>query len=149
MTHTSTHQSEALIFANDRPTSLDDDLYQWSIDAEDLIREQHDRIAELEAQLAAAQQGVHRAEVVPASVIAGAIYDFADYLSTLPYRVAIYSNGVYEPALMAGAIAGWCKRRNLTTGDAKVENWQDHLAPIPAAQSVDATLAAQAKHGGV
>ena len=48
MTHTSTHQSEALIFANDRPTSLDDDLYQWSIDAEDLIRRQHARIAELE-----------------------------------------------------------------------------------------------------
>lgn len=42
-------QPEALIFANDRPTSLDDDLYQWSIDAEDLIRRQHASIAELVA----------------------------------------------------------------------------------------------------
>lgn len=43
-----TQQPEALIFANDRPMSLNDDLYQWSIDAEGLIREQHARIAELE-----------------------------------------------------------------------------------------------------
>lgn len=57
MTHTSTHQSEALIFANDRPTSLDDDLYQWSIDAEDLIRRQHARIEELESQLSAIGAG--------------------------------------------------------------------------------------------
>ena len=57
MTHTGTHQSEALIFANDRPTSLDDDLYQWSIDAEGLIRRQHARIAELEEQLSAIGAG--------------------------------------------------------------------------------------------
>lgn len=47
---------EALIFADDRPDSTSDDLYQWSTDAEDLIRIQHARIVELEAQLAAAQQ---------------------------------------------------------------------------------------------
>ena len=43
-----TQQPEALIFANDRPSAIDDDLYQWAIDAEDLIRHQHARIAELE-----------------------------------------------------------------------------------------------------
>ena len=43
-----TQQPEALVFADDRPTSTSDDLYQWAIDAEDLIRAQHARIAELE-----------------------------------------------------------------------------------------------------
>lgn len=44
-----THEKmpEALIFANDRPTSLDDDLYQWAIDAEQLIRRQHADIERL------------------------------------------------------------------------------------------------------
>ena len=47
-----TQQPEALIFANDRPSAIDDDLYQWAIDAEDLIRSQHERIAELEKDAA-------------------------------------------------------------------------------------------------
>ena len=52
-----TQQPEALIFANDRPSAIDDDLHQWAIDAEDLIRRQHARIAELEAQLSAIGAG--------------------------------------------------------------------------------------------
>lgn len=36
--------SEAITFANDRPMSLDDDLYQWAVDAEELIRKQADVI---------------------------------------------------------------------------------------------------------
>lgn len=48
-----TQQPEALVFANDRPSAIDDDLYQWAIDAEDLIRSQHARILELEAVLSA------------------------------------------------------------------------------------------------
>ena len=52
-----TQQPEALVFANDRPSAIDDDLYQWAIDAEDLIRRQHARIAELEAQLSAIGAG--------------------------------------------------------------------------------------------
>ena len=75
MTYTSTHQSEALIFANDRPTSLDDDLYQWSIDAEDLIRRQHARIEELEEQLSA-----HPAEGVPAQAVELEVDDLIDRL---------------------------------------------------------------------
>ena len=54
---TTTQQPEALVFADDRPTSTSDDLYQWAIDAEDLIRAQHARIAELEAQLSAIGAG--------------------------------------------------------------------------------------------
>lgn len=50
-------QHEALVFANDRPSSICDDLYQWAVDAEDLIRTQHARIAELEGQLEAIGAG--------------------------------------------------------------------------------------------
>ena len=53
---TQVQQPEALIFANDRPTSIDDDLYQWSIDAEDLIRRQHALISRLESE---AQANAH------------------------------------------------------------------------------------------
>ena len=41
---------EALIFANDRPSEIGDDLYQWASDAEDMIRRQHARIVELEKE---------------------------------------------------------------------------------------------------
>jgi hypothetical protein len=54
---TTIQQPEALVFANDRPSAIDDDLYQWAIDAEDLIRSQHARIADLEAQLFAIGAG--------------------------------------------------------------------------------------------
>ena len=54
---TTTQQPETLVFADDRPTSTSDDLYQWAIDAEDLIRAQHARIEELEAQLSAIGAG--------------------------------------------------------------------------------------------
>lgn len=49
MTQTSGEKSEALIFANDRPTLGGDDLYQWAVDAEDMIRRLHARVQELEA----------------------------------------------------------------------------------------------------
>lgn len=48
MTNLVTECAEALIFANDRPTSTGDDLYQWAIDAEDLIRSLVARILELD-----------------------------------------------------------------------------------------------------
>lgn len=54
---TQTQQPEALVFADDRPTSTSDDLYQWAIDAEDLIRTQHARIEEMEALLSAIGAG--------------------------------------------------------------------------------------------
>lgn len=46
-----TRQPEALLFAEDRPTSICDDLHQWAMDAEAVIRAQHARIAELEDDL--------------------------------------------------------------------------------------------------
>ena len=41
-------KQEALIFANDRPSEIGDDLYQWASDAEDMIRRLDARIVELE-----------------------------------------------------------------------------------------------------
>ena len=49
MTQTSGEKSEELIFADDRPTLGGDDLYQWAVDAEDMIRRLHARVQELEA----------------------------------------------------------------------------------------------------
>lgn len=44
-----TECAEALTFANDRPTSGGDDLYQWAIDAEDLIRNLAAKVKELDS----------------------------------------------------------------------------------------------------
>jgi chromosome segregation ATPase len=41
--------TDAIQFANDRPTSLNDDLYQWAVDAEELIRKQDAEIAHWKA----------------------------------------------------------------------------------------------------
>ena len=43
--------SDAIQLANDRPTSVNDDLYQWAIDAEETIRKQ-DEIIELAYDIA-------------------------------------------------------------------------------------------------
>ena len=39
---------EALILVNDRPSAIGDGLYQWALDAEDMIRRLHARVADLE-----------------------------------------------------------------------------------------------------
>lgn len=39
---------EALILVNDRPSTIGDDLYQWALDAEDMIRRLHTRVEEIE-----------------------------------------------------------------------------------------------------
>ena len=44
-------QPEALILVNDRPSAIGDDLYQWALDAEGMIRRLHARVEELEAML--------------------------------------------------------------------------------------------------
>lgn len=41
------NKSESLVFADDRPSSLDDTLYQWAVDAEDMIREMQKHIDDL------------------------------------------------------------------------------------------------------
>lgn len=49
--------SDALLLADDRPTHGGDDLYQWAIDAEDVIRRMHARVKELESELEAVGAG--------------------------------------------------------------------------------------------
>jgi len=106
-------------------------------DATDIAIE---RIAELESQLEAIGAGgveplrkpAAAQQAVPASVIAGAVFDFAGYLTTLPHKEAIHCSEAHEAAPMVEAITEWCKRRNLTTDGAKVETWRDHLAEAPA-----------------
>lgn len=50
--HADYKKSDALIFADDRPTSCDDTLYQWAVDAENLIRHQESVINMLTAKIA-------------------------------------------------------------------------------------------------
>ena len=54
---TTTQQPEALLFANDRPYSIDDDLYHWARYAQIWILRLHDRVVELESQLEAIGAG--------------------------------------------------------------------------------------------
>lgn len=49
MVYTNIEKSEELVFADDRPSLGGDDLYQWAVDAEDMIRRLHARVQELEA----------------------------------------------------------------------------------------------------
>lgn len=56
---------EALVFADDRPMSTSDDLYQWAVDAEHLIRAQQARIAELESIFDEQQAGIERLRAEP------------------------------------------------------------------------------------
>ena len=85
----------------------------------------------LVAQLVAAQ-------AVPSSVIAGAIFDFAGYLITLPQKAAIHCSEVHDAVPMVKAITEWCKRRNLCTADARVEAWREAIATHPTQQGLDA-----------
>ena len=70
---TTTQQPEALVFADDRPTSTSDDLYQWAIDAEDLIRAQHARIAELEDVADMAIKRIAELEALLSAIGAGGV----------------------------------------------------------------------------
>ena len=106
-------------------------------DATDIAIE---RIAELEAQLSATIAEPVCKQAVPASVIAGAIYDFAGYLTTLPHKEAIHCSRVHDAAPMVKAINDWCKRRNLCTDDARVGSWREAIATQPAAQGMDAEI---------
>ena len=85
----------------------------------------HHRVNELESQL-------------PASVITGAIYDFAGYLTSLPHKEAIHCSEVHEAPPMVKAITEWCKRRNLCTADARVKTWREAIATHPTQQGLDA-----------
>ena len=43
--------NETIQFANDRPTSCDDELYQWAVISEDIIRKQSAQIDDMRSLL--------------------------------------------------------------------------------------------------
>ena len=126
---TTTQQPEALVFADDRPTSTSDDLYQWAIDAEDLIRAQHARIEELEALLSAIGAGgvePLRKSAAPVSPVCFALYD---------------SQGFYETRDTEQQCIDFCKHYNardarLGGGLAPYTHGALYAAPQPPAQEV-------------
>ena len=126
---TTTQQPEALVFADDRPTSTSDDLYQWAIDAEDLIRAQHARIEELEALLSAIGAGCVeplRKSAAPVSPVCFALYD---------------SQGFYETRDTEQQCIDFCKHYNardarLGGGLAPYTHGALYAAPQPPAQEV-------------
>ena len=52
--------NEAIQLANDRPTSLSDDLYQWGTDAESMIRSQAAEIERLRENLTVTHDAVEK-----------------------------------------------------------------------------------------
>ena len=83
-----TQQPEALVFANDRPSAIGDDLYQWAIDAEDLIRSQHARIAELEDAADIAIERIAELEAQLSAIGAGGVEPLRKQASTADVVVA-------------------------------------------------------------
>ncbi len=53
-------QRLALKLANDRPSAIGDDLYQWALDAEDVILLLHSHVEELEKDLENAKRLVSK-----------------------------------------------------------------------------------------
>ena len=126
---------EALIFADDRPTSVNDDLYQWAGDAEDMIRFLYARIvelekensylndacAELEAQLAEEQKSMDEKDAARwrmVELISREIMMHPDKRTALE-EVAAYMHATHSGLDMQGAVdaaiaaqtkAGWCKQ---------------------------------------
>ena len=69
---------------------------------------------------------------VPESVISGALFDFAGYLTTLDESVTF---GSFENASpMVEHLQAWAKKRELSLDDADVQHWPAMLsaAPVPA-----------------
>jgi len=73
----------------------------------------------------------HTTQGVPASVVSGAVFDFAGYLTTLPVEKAIHASEAHEAAPMVEAITAWAAKRELVTTDANVERWRATLAAQP------------------
>lgn len=136
----STQKPEALVFADDRPTSIEDGLYQWAVDAEGLIRAQQAHIAKLEAQLAATQPAAQEMDSIRALI--------AQHSKELEHNHYAYFELAYTRS------TGWMvwitdkpafRESVLVNPDRKVLASGQGDTPEAAC---DAALAAQAKQGG-
>ena len=131
---TTTQQPEALVFADDRPTSTSDDLYQWAIDAEDLIRAQHARIAELEDVADMAIKRIAELEAQLSAIGAGGVE---------PLRKAAkpQADGLVALNSLTRYTVGRC-------GNGPMHTFAHPDGPFLRYAEVDAALAAQAKKEG-
>lgn len=80
----------------------------------------------------AAPTAAPAAVAVPDTVIAGALFDFAGYLTTLPLASAITASEAHEASPMVDALKAWSATRNLPLEDADVIGWRSLAATQPA-----------------
>ena len=68
-----------------------------------------------------------QAEPVSHAIVAGALFDFMGWLTTRPKRIMLSSVDDASPAV--DAIKDFAKMRGLLLDDARVQDWQDYIAP--------------------
>lgn len=103
-----------------------------------LIKTLNDRVQELEAMLeAVGAGGVSAQRVTQANsvefdgvkrrpqdaAIAGALYDFAGYLTAQPAEHSFTVGAAHNVLPMVEALTAWAKTRGLSLNDANVEGW--------------------------
>ena len=75
------------------------------------------------------------------SIVAGALFDFCGYLTTLPKESAITASEVHEATPMADALKTWADKRDLHIADADVPRWRAALsaqaAPVAVGERTD------------
>ena len=89
----------------------------------------------------------------PDSVIAGALFDFCGYLTTMPKDQAITVSGSHEASSIVEALKVWAANRSLHLDDADVSGWrvtpaQEHATQLAGecqAAHVEAVLSSGAK----
>lgn len=111
------------------------------------------RVDETEAPVELAQEitkllpATPTIEHAPAgSVIAGALFDFAGYLTTLDKSVTV---GASEPSSpMVHLLEGWAEKRGLNLSDANVQDWNKRTAPAAKITDEDLVNACGVKGDG-
>ena len=88
------------------------------------------------AARAASAQAAPAAVAVPGAAIAGALFDFCGYLTTLPRQQAITASEAHEASPMVEALEQWAAKRNLQLDDADVQGWRAAIAATTAAAPV-------------
>lgn len=140
------NKPEALVFADDRPTSTSDDLYQWAIDAEDLIRAQQERIAQLESEVHAERrhQGIRNVSAVRTLHALG-----YSWRGTDAWQPPVEQNLQQDAARYQTLV----KSGNFTPSSFDNGLWGLRVSSARATkaeldEAVDRVIAAQAKQGG-
>ena len=84
-------------------------------------------------QEALAEQSAQQQEPVAHSIVAGALFDFMGWLTSRNECLVLSSTDDAAPA--ADAIKDFAHMRNLSIDNAKVREWQEHLASPPASKT--------------